>query len=847
MEVIGAVASFIAIAQAVAAVPKISKVLKSIAKAQSELGELARELDRLHGYCEVVAENINLITNKRSPSLSIEEPPHLVDIRTELKDFVQELETILHQCSLQEDSDTGRKLERLKWLFKKKKAKQLRDQCDRIRGDLESLYRMFSDQAMLKQGDVFLEVHTVTSQALILATSSPPTGTSPADEEPCLSGDESVSENAPSLDNVIVKSKNSRVQEQQLVKQHELNPQSKPSMRCGCQCHNDKCSAVSNSSHLHLHGGIFLEYRRSRGSSCSRCSRGPCNRTRPSTTVQFRLPQFLWRSAISGTISFGPLPVITVSLRPIVIIRLNDIIWHIIKAKNERRFRMRIAETGFLVTDSSAEGLGLLTYIIDIRALNLLKVALDESYGMINNTEACRTSAWLAQQRLTFRSHRYSNDEQYQLNRYIMAADPYQDDEYGELSKCIELLDDAKRLRDILGEKPELARATGPLKETLLHVACKFNKVDAVRELLQAGAGKNEQDVKGHTPLAVALVYRALECADVLLEAGCDINIPDNAGYTAIWYIHHSNGSGGTNMLRRLLDMGASVSTRNKHGYSMTHLLALDVLNEEQAEQRLGILLSHGGRTMLDAKDKYGYAPLHVALGKKNHVMVKLLIAEGAQCGGVFNDGHSVLNFAAQWGTVQTMGLLKNAQIDNIDIRTRLGGWTTLDRLRYRQWYDVEDFLDPTWTKPTGEEVDAFEDLLRDIRDRMLLMEMKKLKAIISQLQKAEFDTAREELQELRQGKLKSRIDWEAETFRAIELDVRHGRIDLAIESLEEFIANSRERMEKSPFDEREVQPNWFDKFHPQAATEDSGGSDEEKTDENRTSDETSDEESEGS
>ncbi|KAK5629033.1 hypothetical protein RRF57_004748 [Xylaria bambusicola] len=96
----------------------------------------------------------------------------------------------------------------------------------------------------------------------------------------------------------------------------------------------------------------------------------------------------------------------------------------------------------------------------------------------------------------------------------------------------------------------------------------------------------------------------------------------------------------------------------------------------------------------------------------------------------------------------------------------------------------------------------AFERLLRSIRDRMIVQEIERLELIITKLQSGNLSSARDDLREIAESKTRAKIDIEAETFRAIDLDVRAERLELAIESLEEFIEASRDRMKVSPFDE---------------------------------------------
>jgi ankyrin repeat protein len=60
--------------------------------------------------------------------------------------------------------------------------------------------------------------------------------------------------------------------------------------------------------------------------------------------------------------------------------------------------------------------------------------------------------------------------------------------------------------------------------------------VEQLKELLAAGADKDEKDEEGRTALHFACGYGELACAEVLLKAGADANAVDNNKNTALHY-----------------------------------------------------------------------------------------------------------------------------------------------------------------------------------------------------------------------------------------------------------------------------------------------------------------------
>jgi ankyrin repeat protein len=87
------------------------------------------------------------------------------------------------------------------------------------------------------------------------------------------------------------------------------------------------------------------------------------------------------------------------------------------------------------------------------------------------------------------------------------------------------------RLREILREDPEAARAWSPDGFTALHLAAFTDSEDAARILVEAGADvearSRHETITGVRPLNTAAFARANAVARVLLDAGAD---PDGEG-----------------------------------------------------------------------------------------------------------------------------------------------------------------------------------------------------------------------------------------------------------------------------------------------------------------------------
>ncbi|HLM66465.1 MAG TPA: ankyrin repeat domain-containing protein, partial [Longimicrobium sp.] len=148
-------------------------------------------------------------------------------------------------------------------------------------------------------------------------------------------------------------------------------------------------------------------------------------------------------------------------------------------------------------------------------------------------------------------------------------------------------LGDTHRLRAALDAEPSAVTRFSSDGWTLLHLAGFFGHVDAVRLLLERGAGANAVSVNGmrNTPLHAGVAGpAALEAARLLVGAGADVNARQHGGYTAL---HSAAQHGSIPLIDVLLDGGADpdlpaedgrraidFARERGHGDAAAHLLA---------------------------------------------------------------------------------------------------------------------------------------------------------------------------------------------------------------------------------------------------------------------------------
>ena len=141
-----------------------------------------------------------------------------------------------------------------------------------------------------------------------------------------------------------------------------------------------------------------------------------------------------------------------------------------------------------------------------------------------------------------------------------------------------------------------------------IHDAARKGDVKKIKELLQADPKLvTDRDKDGDTPLHVACLHGQLAAAQVLIDAGADVNAKNNYGA-------FTPG-----------DLGAVFSSNNH-------------------KDPVSLLTAHG----VDAKDmKNGYTPLDLCLFASRHKeLMQLLVAKGADVNAQASSGATALFFA---------------------------------------------------------------------------------------------------------------------------------------------------------------------------------------------------------
>ncbi|RWA06566.1 hypothetical protein EKO27_g8539 [Xylaria grammica] len=811
MEVIGAIASFIAIGQAISTTPKIISILKSFANASKELAALIDELERLYVLYQHLKDNVDLFSGDHNASLlRIQEPPYLKLIRTDLESLINELQELADSCLV--EGGYGPRASKLRWWRKRGDVARLRDECHKQREQLLHLYMLFRDQLTHKQGELLVHIHTRISQQ---------DGHAPLEPEaaPLHDGNRTNEQQNPSAEGAVVAQGGIDPPNQDTTAEDILN------RRCRCPCHTLKAPKKNQYSlYVRLPGRGFLEYR-SQTVIDNPCGLKCCTAAQSFVAMHFRLPMWLRSLAFTGSLRFGFPLNISMSLTPTT--RYSDVyelklkrVCYLDRPDLLNQWLSYYAGSILSVNDS---GRSVLESIIYYGGNSLLAYCMSTWPNLITGTiqgrkaaERARVVLWL-----DYENDRSASDR-FHLTRFIQ----FMEDE-DESSLVIDIAyseNPIQALQEILPHTPSILTIRSVRGYTILHQACITDNVELVKYLLTIGALIDITDDGGRTPLHRAVAQSAWSSAELLVNEGCQVNIFDNYGDTPLLAAAGKigkNASGAIRFAKFLLSRGADAGAKKTSGSTVWHNISFtNSSHRDDLWELYEMLFAAGGARVIDQADMWGKTPLIQALLDKDALLISFLRKVGARCDGIDQDGWNLLHFVGDLGDSECCQLSEGLEISCIDIRTTDDdGYTPLESWReVRNYYDGASDIPSiysrglNWRNVThdnpGEEIVsqeksiAFERLLRSIRDRMLIREIEELEAIISKIHAMDLASAKEMLKVIAEGKVKAKIDHEAETFRAIGLDVREGRLELAVESIQEFIEASRDRMRVSPFDE---------------------------------------------
>ncbi|KAI0184907.1 ankyrin repeat-containing domain protein [Xylaria flabelliformis] len=820
MEVVGAIASFVAIGQAVGATPKIIKALRSFTSANRELVALIEELECLCVFYEHLKENIDLFSGEHGPAiLRVKEPPYLKLIRKDIESLMVELQKLVDSCLIEGTSSL--KASKLQWWKKRRDLARLRDECNKQRQQLQHFYMLFRDRHVYKQGQLLFQIHASIPQETEHIPHEPA-------YSPSLHGNDLTITPDSIQDGTIL------INQTQMASQGPIpDTEGIKGRRCRCLCHFLNISRQRNYGlQIPLPRTGFISYRFQRVMG-KQCEINCCTATQSFVALRFRIPIWLRRLDVVGTFKLGFPLNLYMSIAPIT--RYSGIfgdpefdrVCYLGKPHYLNRW---LSYNAGSIVSVDEYGDSVLEDIVIYGGNSLLTYCATTWPGLIKGTDIGRSAAYIARMRL-IRGHyengcepnKLSASDKFHLTRFIEFVE-IEDDGYDVIDiVCSE--NPIQKLDKVSLDTPDIFTARSMGGHTMLDYACMTDNTELVQHILDFGIPFNLSDVDGSTSLHTAIDYGAWRSARLLVSQGHPVNVRDIYGYTPLSSTIRKIATDGIEAIRfakNLLLQGADASNISFDNSSVWHTICPAKYHRADFRELYEMLYEAGGARLVNFTNQCGLTPLVIAIIGHDVLLISFLQKAGADVDVVDNWGQNLLHWIATAGDSRSCQLMDKLKISCIDIRTTDNdGFTPLEFFIWSthsyhmtsddmgntyllRWYNVRQDK-PGKDEVSQEKAVAFECLLRSIRDRMLNQEIKELEAIISNIHARNLKLARDKLRRLAEGKVKAKIDHEAETLRAIELDVRMDRLELAVESVQEFIEVSRDRMRVSPFDEEEV------------------------------------------
>lgn len=195
----------------------------------------------------------------------------------------------------------------------------------------------------------------------------------------------------------------------------------------------------------------------------------------------------------------------------------------------------------------------------------------------------------------------------------------------------------------IIASKDFDPNAKNQFDRSPLFMAAKEGQVDFVKKLLDMGAGVNDADIRGNTPLSACAWGDRNEAAEVLIQHGANVNQPDSQGQTPLF---RACSSVSKNVVRLLLNHKCNVNQATTDKKTPLMAALPSYYNYHVAGKKISDMLNICEMLIeagcnLDSQDDRGRTALHLAVESDDVYGLCLLAENGCELNPKNNQGYT--------------------------------------------------------------------------------------------------------------------------------------------------------------------------------------------------------------
>ncbi|KAM7211330.1 hypothetical protein V8F06_013286 [Rhypophila decipiens] len=825
MEVVGAVASFIAIGQALAAVPSIIDVLKALPKAREELMALSNGVSSMFetlrathadisSLLDMLSDQLKAADEQDLDALAVIDPALLSRAKADLMVLISDLGQLISSCQSAPTNLGKSTVKRLKWLGSRGKILKLTGRARDIRLDLQQAMLSLSLRFNLGHTKLLFEIRKATSLS---------------QDSIQVSAQDGEFATSKSSDSLLALESPCDIAEEQtpvLMERQTLDPKADDEILeiqtylsgrclsgCNCQCHYARTQSSTPMWLKSALGTMSLSYNSIPVFRSVRCDNSSCRRSSSSTfSFNYYLPSWLLNRYLAVNIDLRNLvgPGATIQL-PRIIPASNFVFWNHIWDGFVDGIKQDIRQgVVYCPTDRTYYGSSILQYGIVHRRYEMLDFFLNSWEPSLRRNGIPQDATALARRHLALQLPLPHGRKT--LERIIALDQEQTEFPRSEINNAI-LKQDIVGLLDAIERTPASINHLDELGEAPIHQAARAGHSHLVRILIQNGADINRLSIDQKSALPLAAKGGHLDCLRLLLELGAAVDLMDLDGCTPTHAACACGTPNQVDIVKALLGKKPSlVHARDDDGRTPLMTLARyqSYSGQETFADTLKVMLDAGADP--EAKGLNGYTALDLAVLINSTIAMTALLTAGARIDNVVDSFGNILHQAADWCTFQMIDLLYSWNLETLYgfhlcfPRNRGTPW---DRFRWTMSFG--DTLAHSLI-PSRQDAVAFIRLFRKVRDESLQLDIDTLTSVLQHLHERNTDLAIKYLEPLIQRKKRlPEMHEQAETFRVVGIQITQGMWDATIESVEENIEVFMDEIKMSPWEMQSINDGWPD------------------------------------